>query len=288
MEAKLYGGIEFGGTKTICAIGDGQGAMIAQVTFPTASVDETTSAISDFFRQNASVAALGVGSFGPLDLAIRSEKFGYIMDTPKRGWSNVNLKGLLEERIKVPVTLNTDVNCAALGEYYFGVAKQNDNFIYLTVGTGIGGSVILGGTPLQGLSHSEIGHMLIPHEPFDDSFKGSCAFHGDCLEGIASGSAMANRWGQETLGVTEEKVWRLEAGYLAAALHNLILSVSPGMIVIGGGLVKRPGLLEAIRQDVVQSINGYVGIPDIETYIVQSSGEMNGVLGAIKLASLAQ
>jgi len=287
MEQRLYGGIEFGGTKTVCAIGDVNGTIATQTTIPTTSVDETLAAAFEFFEKNTPITSLGVGSFGPLQLDPASAEFGYIYNAPKPGWSKVDIKGLLEKRLKLAVNIDTDVNCAALGEQYYGVAKQASSFIYLTLGTGVGGSLVIDGKLMHGLSHLEMGHARIPHEPFVEPFKGVCPFHGDCLEGIAGGYAMKQRYGKKSEQITDIDAWNLEAGYIASMVSNLMLTVGPEMIILGGGLTNHPGLVEAIRKSVHQNINNYMKFPDLERYIVKSSDYTNGVLGAIKLTALS-
>lgn len=287
MRPKLYGGVELGGTKTICAIADADGNLSAHTIFPTTSVDETFDAIFEFFEQNVTVVSLGVGSFGPVQLNQHSSEYGYIYNSPKSGWSRVDVKGALEARLKTVVTIDTDVNCAAIGELYFGVAKQARNFIYLTLGTGIGGSLISDGKVIHGILNLEMGHVRVPHEPFTDNFKGTCAYHGDCLEGISSGFALAQRFGRKSEDITDKKIWDTEAEYIASALHNLMMTIGPEIIVLGGGLTNHTDLIKNIRTKVRESINSYLEFPDLENYIRQSSGEINGVLGAIKLTSLS-
>ncbi|CAN5674738.1 ROK family protein [soil metagenome] len=284
MQEKLFGGIEFGGTKTICAIGDASGSITSQTLIPTTSVSETLAAVAEFFKGRP-VSLVGVGSFGPLNLNDASSEYGYICNTPKQGWSNVNLKGLLESRLELPVRIDTDVNTAALGELYYGLAKAADNFIYLTIGTGIGGALIINKKLIRGILNLEMGHMRIPHEPFDDTFQGACSFHADCLEGIASGYAMEQRYGKKTAQITDQEAWNREAGYIAVALVNLMFTHGPELIILGGGVTDHPGLIPKIREIVPRYINGYLNFPDLDTYIVGSSGDTNGVLGAIKLAS---
>lgn len=287
MEQKLYGGIELGGTKTICAIANEKGEVVAQTTIPTASVEETFPSIFAFFDQGAPITSLGVGAFGPVQLNPSSAKYGFIYNSPKAGWAEVNVKGLLEERLSVAVAIDTDVNCAALGEQHYGVAQNVQNFIYLTLGTGIGGSYISNGELVHGILNLEMGHMRIPREPLLDTFKGSCVFHGDCLEGIASGQAMKERYNKKAEEISDNEAWNIEANYLALALNNLMMTVGPELIVIGGGLTNHAGLIASIRLRVQQIVNSYMSFPDLETYIVASSGDINGVLGAIKLVSLA-
>jgi len=287
MAQKLYGGIEFGGSKTVCAIGDATGTISAQTTIPTTSVDATLAAVFEFFAQNVPITSLGVGSFGPLQLDPAAPEFGYIHNAPKPGWANVALKPILENRLRIAVNIDTDVNCAALGEQYYGVAKQARSFIYLTLGTGIGGSLVVGGQLVYGLSHLEMGHARVPHEPLLESFKGACPFHGDCLEGLASGYAMEQRYGKKSEQIVDSDAWEREAGYIASMVTNLMLTTGPEMIILGGGLTNHPGLIEAVRQSVRQNINDYVTFPDLDRYIVKSSGSTNGALGAIKLAALS-
>lgn len=287
MEQKLYGGIELGGTKTICAVADANGAISAQITIPTTSVDETFTEIFKFFEQNIPVVSIGVGSFGPVQLNPSLTEYGSIYNSPKPGWTNVNVKDLLEQRLKLAVSIDTDVNCAALGELYYGVAKNVRSFIYLTVGTGIGGSLVSEGSIVQGILNLEMGHMRIPHEPFTDTFEGACIFHGDCLEGIASGYAMAQRYGKEPEKITDLEIWNIEAQYIASALNNLMMTIGPELIVIGGGLTNHVDLMTSVRAEVQRNVNNYLKFPVLEDYIVHSSGDRNGVLGAIKLTSLA-
>ncbi len=288
MQQQLYGAIEFGGTKTICAIGYASGELVAQANFSTTSVDETLGNIYHFFGANEPISALGVGAFGPLNLDIASLDYGAMHNTPKPGWENVNLKTLLSEHFKVPITIDLDVNAAALGELHFGVAKGLNNFVYLTLGTGIGGSLIMDGKVTHGIRNLEMGHMRIPHETFSNGFEGTCPFHKDCLEGIASGYAMEQRYHQKAElldSSADEAIWGLEASYIAVALNNIMMTFGPEVIILGGSLMKNTGILEAIHHDVATHINGYMTFPDLNTYIVRSSGETNGVLGAIQLAA---
>jgi len=255
MTQKLYGGVEFGGSKTVCAIGDATGVLTAQTNIPTTSVDETLAAVFEFFAQNVPIVSLGVGSFGPLQLDPDEPESGYIHNAPKPGWANVALKPLLENQLRIAVNIDTDVNCAALGEQYYGVAQQARNFIYLTLGTGIGGSLVIGGQLVYGLSHLEMGHARVPHEPLLESFQGACPFHGDCLEGLASGFAMEQRYGKKCEQITDSDAWEREAGYIASMVTNLILTTGPEMIILGGGLTNHPGLIEAVRRSVRQNVN---------------------------------
>jgi fructokinase len=286
MEPKMYGGIELGGTKTICAIGDANGVISAQMTVPTTSVEQTFSEIFRFFEQSPPIVSLGVGSFGPLQINSSSTEYGSIYNSPKPGWSDVNIKSLIKQKMHLTVSIDTDVNCAALGELHYGAAKDVDSFIYVTLGTGIGGSYVRNHEVVHGILNLEMGHMRIPHEHFSDAFKGACPFHGDCLEGIASGYALSKRYDKKPEEITDLEIWNIEARYIALALNNLMMTMGPELIVVGGGLTDHLQLLSLVRIEIQSIINNYLKFPDLEDYIVQSTSAMNGVLGAIKLTSL--
>ena len=283
------GGVEVGGTKVVCAVGTGPDAITATAAVPTTTPDETLAHAVDFFRAHPA-AALGVASFGPLDLDPASPTSGCITDTPKKGWSRVDVAGTLRRALRVPVAIETDVNAAALAEWQWGAAKGCDPVVYVTVGTGIGGGAIVDGRPLHGLVHPEMGHMRIPREAGDD-FAGACPFHGDCLEGLASGEAVRARRGLpgEALAV-DDPVWALEARYLALGLANVVVVLSPRRIVVGGGVLRQPGLLARVRTEVRAILAGYVRaaavVDAIEDFIVPPAlGERAGVLGALALAA---
>ena len=291
MMSALYGGIEAGGTKFVCAVGAGPDDVRAEMQFPTTTPAETIGRAIAFFRaQPVPPAAIGIGSFGPLDPDPTSPTFGYISSTPKSGWSHVDFVGMIRPALDVPVGFDTDVNAAALGEHRWGAAQGLDSFIYLTIGTGIGGGGMMNGRLMHGLIHPEMGHIRIPHDREADPFAGCCPYHGDCLEGLAAGPALAQRWGQpaETLPA-DHPAWDLEAHYLALALANFICTLSPQRIVMGGGVMDQPQLFPLVRRKVQDLLNGYVQAPDIlneiDGYIVPPGlGKRAGVLGAIALA----
>jgi fructokinase len=283
-----YGGVEAGGTKWVCGIGTGPDDLHALETFPTTTPAETLARAAAFFDQNGGVSAIGVGSFGPIDL-----RAGRITTTPKPGWAETDVVSVLQGALGVPVAFDTDVNAAALGEGRWGAAVGLDTFCYFTVGTGIGGGVMAGGRLVHGLIHPEVGHMLIPHDRGRDPFAGSCPFHGDCFEGLAAGSAIERRWGKpgEQLGGRSE-VWELEAEYLALGVVNVICIVSPQRVILGGGVMKQPSLLPLVRARVRELLAGYIVAPaladGLDEYIVGPAlGDRAGVLGAIELARLA-
>jgi fructokinase len=274
--AMTYGGIEAGGTKWVCAIGDGPDDLHQVVTIATTSPAETIGAAVDFFTRNGKLRALGIGSFGPVDLAR-----GAITTTPKPGWANTDVVRALQGALAVPVAFDTDVNAAALGEQRWGAAAGLDTFCYVTIGTGIGGGAVVNGALLHGLSHPEFGHMRIPHDRGRDPFVGVCPYHGDCFEGLASGGAMRARWGKPAEEIDDPAAWELEAAYVALGLVNVIATLSPQLIVLGGGVAKHPELIPRVRVLVGELLAGYVAAPDI---VAPALGDRAGVLGAIELA----
>lgn len=285
----VFGGVEAGGTKWVCAKGTGPGDLTEVQVIPTTTPPETLGRVVEFFkRDGVRVAALGVGSFGPVDLRVGSETFGWITKTAKPGWSNTDVVGAFGAELDVPVAFDTDVNAAALAEQRWGAARGLSNLIYMTVGTGIGAGIVLNGRPVHGLMHPEFGHMLIPHDHTIDPFPGSCPFHRDCLEGLASGEALRARYGMPAEQLDDQAAWALEARYLAMGIVNAVLTVSPERVVLGGGVVKRPGLLPIIRAQVKELMNGYSDVGGIDHFIVPPDlGDRSGVLGALHLAMAA-
>lgn len=287
----LYGGIEGGGTKFVCAIGNEHGELLETTRFPTTTPDETLGRAIEFFQPHAgALTSIGIGSFGPVDLNPKSPTFGYVTTTPKPGWSWADVAGPIRKAIGVPVGFELDVNIAAMGEHRWGAAQGLDTFIYLTIGTGIGGGVMAEGKLLHGAMHPEMGHVMLPHDRARDPFEGACPFHGDCLEGLASGPALEKRWGQKGDSLGEDHpAWELEAHYVALGLSSFIYSISPQRIIIGGGVMQQPQLFPLVRKKVQQILNGYLQIPaileEMDTYIVPPAlGGEAGVKGALALA----
>lgn len=284
----LLGAIEAGGTKFICSVGNDMGEVLHKEIFPTTTPIETMSKVIKFLGQYE-IKSLGIGCFGPLDLNEASKTYGYITSTLKTQWQNFDILGALKEKFQIPIAFNTDVNAAALGEATWGAAKDIDTFIYITVGTGIGVGLIAGGKIYHGLTHPEMGHILVKrHE--EDEFEGACSFHSDCLEGLASGVAIEKRWGCIGKEIpSNHKAWEIEAYYLAQAIVTYILTLSPKKVIIGGGVLKQQHLLPMVRRNVINILNGYLQINDIvnniDSYIVSPVlGDNAGVCGGLALA----
>ena len=290
-----YGGIEAGGTKWVCAVAGEPGRPDKVDTFPTTSPEETVARAVRFFTENGPVEVLGVGAFGPVDIRLGSSTWGTITTTPKPGWGDTDVVTPLRSGQQVPIVLDTDVNVAALGEWRWGAADGLDSFCYITVGTGIGGGAVVNGRMLHGLLHPEFGHIRVPHDRARDPFDGICPYHGDCLEGLASGEAIRQRWGRPGQDLSGTAAWEIEAEYLALALVNFVCMLSPQRIIIGGGVAQQPTLLPMARQRLRELLAGYLRVPELtepqamEGYIVPPKlGGEAGVIGAIQLAWEAQ
>ena len=294
----LFGGIEAGGTKFICAVGNDPENLRSHTRIPTTTPTETLNKVVKFFRQQQSLHgpldAIGIGSFGPVGVNPASCNFGWFLNTPKPGWQQVDFVGFIQRELGIEkIGFDTDVNAAALGEHWWGHAQGLENFIYLTVGTGIGGGAMVGGQLLHGLLHPEMGHVLIPHDREIDPFEGVCPFHQDCLEGLASGVAMEKRWGKKGADLpSDHPAWKLEAHYIALGLVNYILPLSPERIILGGGVMAQAQLFPMVRRRVIEVLGGFVDVAviaqDIDSYIVPPKlGDKAGFAGAFALAEQA-
>ncbi|MCL4527961.1 MAG: ROK family protein [Chloroflexi bacterium] len=274
-------------------VGSGPENIVEQTRIETATPDETFQKVIQFFQPyitSGKITAIGIGCFGPLDLNPDSQTSGFITSTPKPGWRNTDIVGRLQQELQIKVTIDTDVNAAALGEFRWGASQGFNPSLYVTIGTGIGGGYIKDGKSLLGLLHPEMGHVRIPHDLKRDPFPGSCPFHGDCFEGLSSGPAIEKRFDvrPETIS-DDDPFWEIEAGYIASALANYTLILSPKKIILGGGIMQRAFLFPMIRQMVLELLNGYVQhktlLEDIDEYIVPPKlGSQSGVLGALALA----
>jgi fructokinase len=293
-QSKVYGAVEAGGTKFVCAIGDESGRVLKQERFPTQDSASTLARMQLFLRNGSeefgALSGVGVGSFGPLQLDRRSAHYGYITRTPKPGWSGTDIVGALAREFSCAVGFDTDVNAAALAEHRWGSAQDVQNLVYLTVGTGIGGGALVNGKPLHGAMHPEMGHIYPRRHPRDIGFPGICPFHRDCMEGVASGPAIQARSGATLADLDSAHVqWEIEADYLGQLCAQLVLTLSPQRIVLGGGVMSQAQLLGPIRLRMLHWLGGYVDrnevLSDDSSYLVTPGlGDQAGVLGALALA----
>ncbi|SHH28412.1 ROK family protein [Clostridium grantii] len=287
----LFAAIEAGGTKFVCAIGNEKGEVLEKESYPTTTPEETMAKVIEFFKDKEFVA-MGVGSFGPIDPDKKSQTYGSITSTPKVGWSNYNIIKELNKHFNVPKAFDTDVNGAALGELTWGTAKGLQSCLYITVGTGIGAGAVVENNLVHGLLHPEMGHIFVRRHK-EDTYEGKCPFHKDCLEGLAAGPAIEARWGVKGHEIpSDHQGWDFEAYYLAQALVNYILILSPQKIIMGGGVMQQKHIFPKIREYVVELLNGYVQkneiLKNIDEYIVYPElGQSAGTCGAIALAMKA-
>ena len=289
--SRLYGAIEAGGTKFICAVGTPEGELVDQLRIETRDPTATLAQVLHYFDSAqlrlGHIAALGVGAFGPLDLRPGSETFGFITSTPKRAWQNTDLAGALKRGLRCPVFLDTDVAAAALGEWRWGGGQDLESLAYVTVGTGIGVGVVHHGRPVHGLMHPELGHIFVRRHAEDAAFPGICPFHGDCLEGIASGPAILARTGRKLEDVSpSDPIWMIEADYLGQLCAHLVLGHSPQRILIGGG-VMRERLYSGIRERMLHWLGDYIEAAELRASDYISAphlGEAAGIKGALSMA----
>lgn len=284
------GALEAGGTKMVCAIGNEKGEIFEKISIPTKTPETTMPEMIQWFKAKK-IEALGIGCFGPIDPDKDSPTYGYITSTPKLAWKDYNIVGALEECLCCPVGFDTDVNGSALGEVTFGQAKGKKNIVYLTVGTGIGAGVYAEGKLLHGMLHPEAGHILMRRRE-DDHYEGKCPYHKTCLEGLAAGPAIEERWGKKGIELQDrDEVWDLEAYYLAQALTDYILILAPQLIILGGGVMHQEQLFTRIRSYVKEMLNGYIKtkeLEDIDHYIVPASlHDDQGIMGALELGRRA-
>ena len=284
------GGLEARGSKMICAVGTEDGVLLDQTIIPTRGPKETMEDVIAYFRDKE-IEALGIASFGPVDVHKNSPTYGHILDTPKEAWQHFDLLGTIRDALQVPVELETDMNGACLGEMTFGCAKGLDSVVYVSIGTGIGAGIAVNGQLLHGMIHPEAGHMLLRRHP-RDGYEGICPFHSTCFEGLASGPAIEERWGRPAEELhNNATVWEMESHYIAQAMVNLILIMSPRVIILGGGVMKNEDLFPMIRKRVKKILNEYLNteeLKDLDKYIVPASLKGNqGVLGCIELARRA-
>ncbi|MFZ5744104.1 MAG: ROK family protein [Pseudomonadota bacterium] len=288
MSKPLFGLVEAGGTKFVLGVAHGPDEILATTRIPTTSPDETIGAMCDWLAGHGPLAAVGIATFGPVEVDRTSPQWGHILATPKAGWSNTDLVGPLAKRLGCPVGLDTDVTAAALAEYRWGAGQGQPSVLYFTIGTGIGGGVVIGGKPLAGVSHPEMGHLRPPLHPADADFAGVCPFHGACLEGLASGPAVLARYGASLSDLPPGHAGHgVIAWYIANAVVTAQAMFEPGRIVLGGGVMGTPGLLERVRTEAERLGNGYFRGKASEIVVMPGLGDRSGLLGALALAEAA-
>lgn len=280
------GAIEAGGTKFVCAIGDVEGNIIEKTSVQTRQPDETLAEVFAFFDQYP-IKAMGISSFGPIGIDPNKDNYGYVLSTPKPGWSHFDFLGNMKRRYNIPFAWTTDVNGAAYGELKKGNAQGKNSCIYLTVGTGIGAGVVINGEIFSGIGHPEMGHIHLKRHPQDIDFGGTCPFHQDCLEGLAAGPSLEARTGIRGENLPEDhEVWNIQAYYIAQALMSYVLTLGPEIIILGGGVMNQNHMLTKIRQSFIDQMAGYMETPDVNEYIVRwGLPNESGIIGSILLAA---
>jgi fructokinase len=283
-----YGTVELGGTKTSCSVGSTPDDLSDVLTIPTADPPQTLGQVLDHLGAH-SIAAVGIASFGPVGLRRERADYGHITITPKEGWSGADVVGRFQTSLGVPIGFDTDVNGAALGEWKWGAGQGLGSFVYVTVGTGIGGGALIEGVPIHGLGHPEMGHISVRRHP-DDVYPGACRLHGDCLEGLASGPAMESRFGVAGARLSGEELGlarRIEAFYLAQLVRNLIYTLAPERVILGGGVSQMPGLLRGVAEALEDELSGYPGFAEHRAGFVvpPGLGPLSGLAGGLVLAA---
>ena len=282
----LLGAIEAGGTKFVVAVADENFNIIDRTAFPTLDGEKTLDQVIAFFDQYDNIDAIGIAAFGPIDIVPESKTYGYVLDTPKHGWSGYDFLGRMKAWRDIPYYWTTDVNGAGWAEFTTGAAKDVDNMVYLTVGTGVGAGIVSGGHLVSGYGHPEAGHIFLQKHP-EDTYAGHCPFHGaNCLEGLAAGPAIEERWGMSAKEIPDDHLaWRMEAFYLAQAILDYTMILRPEKVVLGGGVPHREILFPLIRESFAEQMHGYLAVPPLDDYIVPvANGDNAGILGCFYLA----
>ncbi len=284
-----FGCVEAGGTKFVLAIASAQDDIMEEIRIDTTSPEETIGAAIKWFQEAAKrhgpLTAIGIASFGPVELDRSAQNWGHFTATPKPGWSHADFAPRISRELQVPVGFDTDVNGAALAEYRWGASCGERVSVYVTVGTGIGGGAICNGQPLIGLSHPEMGHMRLQRHPDDSGFVGACPFHGDCLEGLASGPAIMARWGASLSDLpADHPAHAIISWYIAQLSVTLQSVMEPGKIILGGGVMATPGLLDKVRTEAGRLGAGYFRGRPVDVIVRPALGDRAGLLGALALA----
>jgi fructokinase len=284
----LYGCIEAGGTKFVLGTANAAGDIGERFQIATTTPEAVLGATIDWFKSQPPLTAIGIASFGPVELDRASSHWGFITATTKPGWSNTDFGARIARELNVPVGFDTDVNGAGLAEARWGAGQGQRLSVYVTVGTGIGGGAIVEGKPLHGLSHPEMGHIRPQRHPEDHGFAGVCPFHGDCLEGLASGPAIKARWGASLSDLpTNHPGHQIIAWYLAQMVVTLQSIMEPGRIIMGGGVMSTPGLLDRVRTEATKLGSSYFRGVANEIIVAPGLGDKAGLLGGLALAMAA-
>ena len=280
---ELFGGAELGGTKCVLAVAENPMSIVKRIEIPTRNPEKTLKNIFDFFS-NYELKSVGIGTFGPIVLDRESENYGLLISESKKGWKGTNLSTEFKSNLDAMICIDTDVNAAAIGEYNYGAGQDCQTLVYITIGTGIGGGILVNGKPYTGNFHLELGHMLVPNS---DNFQGVCRIHGDCWEGLASGPSIEARWGVQPSEIPEShEAWEKEAELLARGIVSIIANHSPDRIILGGGVMKQKHLFSMIRQKVAEIWNSYTPLPSLSELIVEPDlGLDSGIVGSLIIAS---
>ena len=283
----MLAGIELGGTKTVVAIANAEGGIAEQFRFPTTSPEQTLGQAIQWFHERGVVEQLGVAAFGPISINRQRADYGCMLATPKQGWAGFDIIAKLQAGLsEACIVLDTDVNAAALAEVQLGAARGHGNVAYITIGTGIGAGFIADGKVLHGALHSEFGHLRVPRYPAEDTFEGVCPFHGDCLEGLASGSALIERWGKGGHEIpASDPAWDMEAWYLAQGILSILAITSPSRVIIGGGVSQAEGFHGKVEAQLREQACGYFPVlEEAKNYVVAPElGQNAGIMGAFLL-----
>ncbi|KWZ77289.1 ROK family protein [Anaerococcus tetradius] len=280
----MYGSIELGGTKIRCAVLDDLGNIVKEIRIKTGNPEENMKEVVEFLGQNP-VKSIGIGAFGPIDVDKESKTYGYVLETPKKLWRNFDLLGSIKKEIDLPMGFTTDVGASGIGEYEYGAAKDKRSSVYITIGTGVGGSYIQDGVLLQGFSHPEMGHIEIAREK-DDEVESFCDFHDSCFEGLCAGPALELRAGDRGENLDkDDPAFDILAKYIAKGLMSITMILRPNIIIIGGGVANKEGMIEKIRREFDKLDNKYIDIPRADDYIVfPELGNEAGLIGGYVLA----
>ena len=283
--SQRYGLIEAGGTKFVLGVADANGRITARHRIPTTTPDETLGAALNWFQAQGPLDAMGIAAFGPLELDRASPHWGYVLETPKPHWAMADLAGPFVRHLGCPVAIDTDVNGAALAEHLWGAGQGARSCVYITIGTGVGGGAVVDGRILGGAGHPEMGHMRVDRHPDDRVYPGYCSFHGGCLEGLACGPAILERWGKSLSDLPAHgPEQRIIAFYVAQAIVSLQAIIAPARIILGGGVMATAGFIDLVREEADRLGQGYFATRAADIVTLPGLGDDAGLMGAFALS----